>query len=89
MKKKVVIEKGAAKGEVKETKESRLVKLLSGKESYTLKEIVAKTGFAAASAKMYTNAEYLKRKGKPYKVVEGLKDKEQAFRLEARGNGKK
>lgn len=80
---KAVPAKVAANEKVKETKESKLVKLLSSKEFYTLKEIMAKTGFAEASARMYTSAEYLKRKAKPYKIVIGTKGKETAFRLEA------
>jgi hypothetical protein len=82
------VAKAETKPEVKETKEGKLVKLLSGKESFTLKEIVARTGFAEASAKMYVNQEYLRRKGKPYKVVTGKKGKEDAYRFEV-GHDKK
>ncbi|MCQ9207656.1 MAG: hypothetical protein NG740_07240 [Omnitrophica bacterium] len=88
MAKKTMTTNSAAKKEVKVTKESKLVKLLSGKELYTLKEIIAKTGFAAASAKMYTSAEYLKRKNKPYKVVESKKGKDTAYRFKIKA-GKK
>jgi hypothetical protein len=65
-----------------ETKESKLVKLLSGKEMFTLDEIVKRTGFAQASAKMYVSQDYLDRKGKPYKVVVGKKGGKEAYRME-------
>jgi hypothetical protein len=67
-----------------ETKESKLVKLLSGKEMFTVDEIVAKTGFAPASAKMYVSQDYLDRKEKPYRVVVGKKSAIIAYRLEVK-----
>ena len=90
MVKKVVAKKPAvkaaepAKGKEKVTKESILVKLLSGKESYTLAEIIKKVGYSEASAKMYTQQGYLDRKEKPFKVVISQKGKDQAFRYEAK-----
>ncbi len=67
-----------------ETKESKLVKLLSGKEMYTLDEIVRRTGFAVASAKMYVSQDYLNRKEKPYKVIVGKKGGKEAYRMETK-----
>jgi hypothetical protein len=90
MAKKIVIKKGKdKKPTVKreaggETKESKLVKLLSGKEMFTLDEIVSKTGFAPASAKMYVSQDYLDRKEKPYKIFVGKKGSKEAYRMEVR-----
>lgn len=94
--KKVVIKKAAKKEPVKETttvpvketKESKLVKLLSGKEAFTAEEVMKKTGFSAASANMYLSQAYLDRKEKPYKVIIEAKGGKQAFRYEAKGKGK-
>ena len=91
--KKVVIKKAAKKEPVKEiavtpikeTKESKLVKLLSGKEAYTAEEVMKKTGFSAASANMYLSQSYLDRKGKPYKVIIEAKGGKQAFRYTIKG----
>ncbi len=67
-----------------ETKESKLVKLLSGKEMFTIDEIMVKTGFALASAKMYVSQDYLDRKKKPYKIFVGKKGVLAAYRLEVK-----
>jgi hypothetical protein len=58
--------------------------LLSGKESFTLAEIISKVGYAENSAKMYVNQAYLDRKEKPFKVIVSKKGKEEVYRYEAR-----
>jgi hypothetical protein len=69
----------------KVSKESRLVKLLSGEKFYTVAEIVKAVGFAKASAGLYVTQSYLDRKGKPYKVVVGAtKTKVPTYRYEAK-----
>ncbi len=78
---KTVITATKAKEVGGETKESKLIKLLSGKDLYTLDEIIRHTGFAQASAKMYVSNDYLKRKDKPYKVVTGKKGGKEAYRM--------
>lgn len=65
-----------------ESKESKLIKLLSGKKAYTHKEIVKYTGYAKASVDMYLSQGYLDRKAKPFKVVETSKGKDKLYRYE-------
>lgn len=90
--KKVVAKRAAKKAQAtapaKETKESVLLKLLSGKELYTAAEVAKKTGFSPASTNMYLSQAYLDRKNKPYKIVAGTKGNKPAFRYIAKGKNK-
>ena len=67
-----------------ETKGSKLLKLLSGKEVFTVAEIMAKSGSAEASVRMYVSQGYLDRKNMPYTVVIAQKKGKEAYRLEAK-----
>ena len=68
--------------EKKESKESKLIELLSGTKSYTRKEVIKQTGYSEASVDMYLSQGYLDRKNKPFKVVESLIAGCKAFRYE-------
>lgn len=67
-----------------ETKESILIKLLSGKKSYTHKQIVEATSYSKASVDMYLSQGYLDRKAKPFSVIESKIGKDKAYRYESR-----
>ena len=69
---------------VAETKESKLIKLLSGKKSYSHDEIVKHSGYAIASVNMYLSQGYLDRKSKPYRVIETWAGKKRMYRYEPR-----
>ncbi len=91
--KKLVVKKAVKKAQtaapVKVTKESVLLKLLSGKELHTAVEVAKKTGFSPASTNMYLSQSYLDRKNKPYKIVTGTKGSKPAFRYITKGKSKK
>jgi hypothetical protein len=67
-----------------ETKGSKLLKLLSGKEVFTVAEIMTETGSAEASVKMYVSQGYLDRKNIPYTVIIAQKKGKEAYRLETK-----
>lgn len=69
---------------VAETKESKLVKLLLGKKSYSHAEIMEKTGYSKASVDMYLSQGYLDRKSKPWRVIETWSGKKRVYRYETR-----
>lgn len=69
----------------KETKEGKLVKLLSGKNFYSYEQIIKATGFSKASLDMYLSQGYLDRKQKPYIVIEKQVGKTKTYKYQVEG----
>lgn len=67
-----------------ETKESKLIKLLTDGKFHTLEEITSVSGYAKGSVKMMLTQGFLDLKEKPYKIVKGEHDGKLAFKYEAK-----
>ena len=68
-----------------ETKESKLIKLLTDGKTHSYAQIMKVSGYAKASLDMYLSQAYLDRKGKAFKVVESTTGKDKAYHDEVKG----